>query len=158
MNVQRLMWQAQPFKACRNNTEIMDVNFKYNNAPINKGTGVFIESVVSEIPGGILLKASKNATANVTPGVIVAVDSAGDYVIATKSNSASVRPAGVLGSYYNPDEGDKMVRLITVGVVNVEAVVAANNSDFNAISVDAAKTLQGITFNPPSALKSNTNG
>lgn len=130
----------------------MDVNFKYNNAPINRGTGVFIESVVSEIPGGILLKASKNATANVTPGVLVAVDIEGDYIITNKSNASGTRPVGVLGSYYNPDEGDKMVRLITVGVVNVKAVVAANNSDFNGISTVPAEMLQGITFNPPTGL------
>ena len=132
----------------------MDVNFEYNDAPINQQLGVFIESVASEIPGGVLLKKSKNATAVVTPGVIVTVDSAGDYVIAAKSNEApTLRPVGVLGSYYNPDEGDKMVRLITVGVVNVEAVVAANNSDFNVFSVGAAQKLQGITFNPPTSLK-----
>lgn len=130
----------------------MDVNFKYDNAPINKGTGVFIESVVSEIPGGILLKKSKNATANVTPGVIVAVDSAGDYVIATKSNAANVSAAGVLGSHYDANEGDKMVRLITVGVVNVKAVVSANDPIFNVYTKEAAKMLQGITFNPPTIL------
>lgn len=132
----------------------MDVNFKYNNAPINKGIGVFIESVVSEIPGGILLKASKNATANVTPGVIVAVDSEGDYIITNKSNASGTRPVGVLGSYYNAEEGDKMVRLITVGVVNTEAVVSANDPNFNAFIIETAKMLQGITFNPPTGLAS----
>lgn len=130
----------------------MDVNFKYNNAPINEGTGVYIESVASEIPGGILLKKSKNATANVTPGVIVAVDRAGDYLITNKSNASGTRLVGVLGSYYNPDEGDKMVRLITAGVVNVEAVVAANNSDFDVFTDETAKMIQGITFNPPTSL------
>ena len=132
----------------------MDINFKYNNAPINKGTGVFIESVVSEIPGGILLKASKNATANVTPGVIVAVDSAGDYIIANKSNASGTRPVGVLGSYYDANEGDKMVRLITVGVVNVEAVASANDPNFDMFIIETAEMLQGITFNPPTGLVS----
>lgn len=127
----------------------MDVNFKYNNAPINKGTGVFIESVVSEIPGGILLKASKNATANVTPGVVVTVDNAGDYVIATTSNVSTNTPIGVLGSYYNVNEGDKMVRLITVGVVNLEAVGNVNDPIFNVFTKDTAAKIQGITFNPP---------
>ena len=132
----------------------MDVNFKYDNAPINKGTGVFIESVASEIPGGVLLKKSKNATAVVTPGVIVTVDSAGDYVIATKSNVSTNTPVGVLGSHYDANEGDKMVRLITVGVVNLAAVVIANNQDFSVYNLETAAKLQGITFNPPSALKS----
>ena len=127
----------------------MDVNFEYNDAPINKGIGVFIESVVSEIPGGVLLKKSKNATAVVTPGVIVAVDSAGDYIIAAKSNVSTNRPVGVLGSYYDAPEGDKMVRLITVGVVNTEAVVAANYDDFNVFTPETASKIQGITFNPP---------
>ena len=126
----------------------MDVNFKYDNAPINKGTGVFIESVASEIPGGVLLKKSKNATAVVTPGVIVTVDSAGDYVIATKSNVSTNTPVGVLGSYYNADEGDKMVRLITVGVVNAEAVVKNNNANLNVFTNETAANIQGITFNP----------
>lgn len=127
----------------------MDVNFKYENAPINKGTGVFVESVVSEIPGGILLKKSKNATAVVTPGVIVTVDSAGDYVIATKSNVSTNKPVGVLGSHYDANEGDKMVRLITVGVVNVEAVVSANDPNFDVVDNNVAAKIQGITFNPP---------
>ena len=151
MNVQRLSRQAQPFKACPNNTNNnnMDVNFVYNNAPINKGTGVFIESVASEIPGGVLLKKSKNATADVTPGVVVTVDSAGDYVIATKSSAPTNKPVGVLGSYYDASEGDKMVRLITVGVVNVQAVVAANNANYNVFTNETASKIQGITFNPP---------
>ena len=127
----------------------MDVNFKYNNAPINKGTGVFIESVVSEIPGGVLLKKSKNATAVVTPGVIVTVDSAGDYVIATKSNVSTNTTVGVLGSHYDASEGDKMVRLITAGVVNVEAVVGANDANFDVFTNETAAKIQGITFNPP---------
>ena len=127
----------------------MDVNFKYNNAPINKGTGVFIESVVSEIPGGVLLKKNKNAGIAVTPGVIVAIDSAGDYVIATKSNVSTNKPVGALGSYYYTSEGDQMVRLITVGVVNTEAVIAANNDDFNVFTSETASKIQGITFNPP---------
>ena len=131
----------------------MNVNFKYDNAPINKGTGVFIESVVSEIPGGILLKKSKNATAVVTPGVIVAVDNAGDYVIATKSNVSTSNPVGVLGSYYNPDEGDKMVRLITVGIVNVEAVVKHNDPNFNVFNVELFSVMKSITFNPLTALE-----
>lgn len=127
----------------------MDVNFEYENAPINKGTGVFIESVASEIPGGVLLKESKNATAVVTPGVIVTVDNAGDYVIAAKGNVSTNTPVGVLGSYYDPNEGDKMVRLITVGIVNVEAVVKANDPNFNVFTADTAAAIQGITFNPP---------
>lgn len=128
----------------------MDVNFKYDNAPIDKGTGVYIESVVSEIPGGVLLKKSKNATANVTPGVIVAVDNAGDYIIATKSGERpDIRLVGVLGSYYDASEGDKMVRLITAGIVNFGAVLAANNDDFNVFNSTVAKALQSITFNPP---------
>lgn len=130
----------------------MDVNFEYNDAPINKGTGVFIESVASEIPGGVLLKESKNATAAVTPGVIVTVDNAGDYVIATKSNISTNTPIGVLGSYYSPNEGDKMVRLITVGVVNVKAVVKNNEPNFNVFTKETAAKIQGITFNPPAAL------
>lgn len=153
MNVQRLNRQAQPFKACQNNTVYnMDVNFKYENAPINKGTGVFIESVATEIPGGILLKKSKNENAVVTPGVIVTIDSAGDYVIATKSNILGKGPVGVLGSHYDANEGDKMVRLITVGVVNMKAVVSANDPNFNVFDAALAKTMGGITFNPPAAL------
>ena len=127
----------------------MDVNFAYDNAPINKGTGVFIESVVSEIPGGVLLKKSKNATVVVTPGVIVTVDSAGDYVIATKSNISTNTPVGVLGSHYDANEGDKMVRLITVGVVNVAAVVKDNDPSFDVFTPAIAAKIQGITFNPP---------
>ena len=130
----------------------MDVNFKYNNAPVNKGTGVFIESVVSEIPGGVLLKKSKNETAVVTPGVVVAIDSAGDYVIATKSNASTIKPVGVLGSYYNPDEGDKMVRLITVGIVNVEAVVEHNDPNLNVFNKGLLSAMPRITFNSPSGL------
>lgn len=132
----------------------MFVNFEYVNAPINKGTGVFIESVASEIPGGVLLKKSKNATAVVTPGVVVILDTEGDYVIATKGNVSTNTPVGVLGSYYKANEGDKMVRLITVGVVNVEAVVKANNPNFNVFTTDTAAAIQGITFNPPAALGS----
>ena len=127
----------------------MDVNFEYNDAPINLQYGVFIESVVSEIPGGILLKKSKNAVAFVTPGVIVGVDNAGDYVIATKSNAPTIRPVGVLGSYYSAQEGDKMVRLITVGVVNTEAVVTFNDPNFDVFTKETAAKIQGITFNPP---------
>lgn len=127
----------------------MNVKFEYNDAPINKGTGVFIESVASEIPGGVLLKKSKNATAVVTPGVIVTVDSAGDYVIATKSNISTNRPVGALGSHYDANEGDKMVRLITVGVVNVEAVVKNNDANFNVFTSETAAKIQSITFNPP---------
>ena len=130
----------------------MDVNFEYNDAPINKGTGVYIESVVSEIPGGVLLKASKNAGIGVAPGVIVAVDSEGDYVIATTSNVSTNKPVGVLGSYYFAIEGDQMVRLITVGVVNTEAVVKLNGSKFNVFTSETASKIQGITFNPPAVL------
>ena len=132
----------------------MDVNFKYDNAPINRGIGVFIESVASEIPGGILLKKSKNATAVVTPGVIVIVDSEGDYVIATKSNTSGNRPVGVLGSYYDANKGDKMVRLITVGVVNMKAVVSANDPNFITFDERLSSLMPSITFNPPSALGS----
>ena len=127
----------------------MDVNFKYDNAPINKGTGVYIESVASEIPGGVLLKKSKNATAVVTPGVVVTLDSAGDYVIATKSNVSTNTPVGALGSYYDASEGDKMVRLITAGVVNLAAVVKDNDPSFNVFTKETAAKIQGITFNPP---------
>ena len=130
----------------------MDVNFEYNDAPINQQYGVYIESVVSEIPGGVLLKKSKNADSFVSPGVIVTVDNAGDYVIATKSNVSTNKPVGVLGSYYDALEGDKMVRLITVGVVNTEAVVAANDADFNVFTPETASKIQGITFNPPAVL------
>ena len=130
----------------------MDVNFEYNDAPINQQLGVFIESVVSEIPGGVLLKKGKNAIAVATPGVVVTVDNEGDYVIATKSNVSTNTPVGVLGSYYDASEGDNMVRLITVGVVNVEAVVAANNSNFGVFTIETASKIQGITFNPPTAL------
>ena len=130
----------------------MDVNFEYNDAPVNKGTGVYIESVVSEIPGGVLLKKSKNAGIIVTPGVIVAVDSEGDYVIATKSNVSTNKPVGVLGSYYDASEGDKMVRLITVGVVNTKAVVKLNDPNFNVFTSETASKIQGITFNPPAVL------
>ena len=125
----------------------MDVNFEYNDAPVNKGTGVYIESVVSEIPGGVLLKKSKNAGI-----VIVAVDSEGDYVIATKSNVSTNKPVGVLGSYYDASEGDKMVRLITVGVVNTKAVVKLNDPNFNVFTSETASKIQGITFNPPAVL------
>lgn len=130
----------------------MDVNFKYNNAPTNKGTGVYIESVASEIPGGVLLKKSKNDAAVVTPGVIVGVDSARDYVIVTKSNAETITPVGVLGSYYDASEGDKMVRLITVGVVNVEAV--GRDNEYGTINSAIASKIQGITFNPPTILVS----
>ena len=130
----------------------MDVNFEYNDASINQQYGVFIESVVSEIPGGILLKKSKNAVAVATPGVIVTLDSEGDYVIATKSNVSTNTPVGVLGSYYYANEGDKMVRLITAGVVNVEAVARINSSHSGLVNNEIAAKLQGITFNPPTVL------
>ena len=136
----------------------MDVNFKYDSAPVNQQYGVFIESVVSEIPGGILLKKSKNATAVVTPGVIVTVDKDNDYVIASKSNISTNTPVGVLGSYYDASEGDKMVRLITAGVVNLAAVVKANSSHSDLVNSAVAAKIQGITFNPPAVLAPQIGG
>ena len=156
MNVQRLMWQAQPFKACRNNTEIMNVKFEYNNAPLN-GIPKIIESVSSEIPGGVMIRGAKLPFNFALEGTPVVMDSEGNFFpLSTDVTLSSVKVIGVLGESFGGSDGynkeDRLCRVITGGVINSlaweEWIGQAKYK--NALTAEVENMLApAITFNPP---------
>ena len=135
----------------------MDVNFKYNNAPVNKGTGVFIESVVSEIPGGVMIKGSKMPFNFALAGTPIVVDKDGNYFpLSTDVQLNNVKIVGVLGetigifNEYNKE--DRLCRVITGGVINslVGKKFISQAKYEDALTTEVENMLApAITFNPP---------
>ena len=135
----------------------MDVNFEYNGAPINQQYGVIIESVVSEIPGGVMIKGSKVPFAFALAGTPIAVDKDGNYFpLSTDVQLSNVRIVGVLGetlgifNEYNNE--DRLCRVITGGVINslVWKKFVGQAKYKNALTAEVEKMLApAITFNPP---------
>lgn len=141
----------------------MDVNFKYNNAPINKQVGVIIESVVSEIPGGVMIKGSKVPFSFALAGTPIVMDSDGDYFpLSTDVQLSNVRIVGVLGEnlgiYDDYNKEDRLCRVITAGVVNSSAWKRwiSQTKYENALTAEVENMLApAITFNPPVNLPAN---
>ena len=141
----------------------MNVNFKYDDVPINKGTGVLIESVVSEIPGGVMIKGSKMPFPFAVAGTPIVVDKDGNYFpLSTDVQLSNVRIVGVLGenlgvtNEYNNE--DRLCRVITGGVINSLAwkkfISQAKYKD--ALTAEVEDMLApAITFNPPVNLPTN---
>lgn len=135
----------------------MDVNFEYNDAPINQQYGVIIESVVSEIPGGVMIKGSKLPFPFALEGTPIVVDKDGNYFpLSTDVQLSNVRIVGVLGETFGVfdeyNKEDRLCRVITGGVINSAAwkkfVVQAKYK--NALTAEAENMLApAITFNPP---------
>ena len=157
------MWQAQPFKACRNNTEIMNVKFNYNDAPVNKGIPKIIQSVSSEIPGGVMIRGAKLPFPFALEGTPVVVDKDGNYFpLSTDVQLNKVRIVGVLGetfgifNEYNKE--DRLCRVITAGVINSEAwkQLVSQPKYKDALTKEVEDFLApAITFNPPVNLPTN---
>ena len=135
----------------------MNVNFKYENAPINEGTGVIIESVVSEIPGGVMIKGSKMPFNFAIAGTPIVVDKDGNYFpLSTDVQLSNVRIVGVLGEtleFFNENGNeDRLCRVITGGVINSLAwkKFVSQPKYENALTAEVENTLApAITFNPP---------
>ena len=135
----------------------MNVNFEYNDAPINQQLGVIIESVVSEIPGGVMIRGAKLPFSFALAGTPIVVDKDGDYFpLSTDVQLSNVRIVGVLGEtlgMFNAyDKEDRMCRVITAGVVNSSAwkKYASQPKYKNALTDEVEKMLApAITFNPP---------
>lgn len=135
----------------------MNVNFEYNNAPINQQFGVIIESVVSEIPGGVMIKGSKVPFVFALAGTPIVVDKNGDYFpLSTDVQLSNVRIVGVLGetlgifNEYNNE--DRLCRVITGGVINslVWKKFVSQPKYEDALTAEVEKMLApAITFNPP---------
>lgn len=135
----------------------MNVKFEYNDAPVNKGIPKIIQSVSSEIPGGVMIKGSKMPFSFALEGTPIAVDKDGNYFpLSTDVQLSNVRIVGVLGEVlgiineYNNE--DRLCRVITGGVVNGLAwkqwVSQAKYKD--ALTKEVEDFLApAITFNPP---------
>ena len=135
----------------------MDVNFEYNDAPINEGTGVFIESVVSEIPGGVMIKGSKMPLNFASAGTPIVVDKDGNYFpLSTDVQLSNVRIVGVLGETFGVfdkyNNEDRLCRVITGGVINSLMLkkFISQGKYKNALTAEVENMLApAITFNPP---------
>ena len=135
----------------------MNVKFNYNDAPVNEGIPKIIESVSSEIPGGVMIRGSKMPFPFALEGTPVVVDKDGNYFpLSTDVQLSNVRIVGVLGEtlgmfneYYNED---RLCRVITGGVINGEVwkKYISQPKYKNALTKEVEDFLApAITFNPP---------
>lgn len=135
----------------------MNVKFKYNDAFIDKVIPKIIQSVSSEIPGGVMIRGSKLPFPFALEGTPIAVDKDGDYFpLSTDVQLSNVRIVGVLGEtlglYNEYNKEDRLCRVITGGVINSEALKEYISQDKykNALTKEVEDMLApAITFNPP---------
>lgn len=139
----------------------MDVKFKYNNA----GSSIpkIIQSVSSEIPGGVMIRGAKLPFPFALEGTPIVVDKDGNYFpLSTDVQLSNVRIVGVLGEtfgifdeYYKED---RLCRVITGGVINSAAwkKYISQAKYKNALTAEVEDMLApAITFNPPINLPTN---
>ena len=132
----------------------MDVNFEYTEP--GRSLNV-IESVSSEIPGGVMIRGAKIPLAFAFEGTPIVMDANGDYFpLSTDVNLSNVKLIGVLGEtlgfFEKYNKEDRMCRVITVGVVNGLnwKQLASQPKYKNALTDEVEKMLApAITFNPP---------
>lgn len=135
----------------------MNVKFNYDDAPINQGTPKIIQSVSSEIPGGVMIRGSKLPFPFVLEGTPIVVDKGGDYFpLSTDVQLSNVRIVGVLGEtlelFDEYDNEDRLCRVITGGVINSLAwkEFTEQAKYKNALTKEVEDFLApAITFNPP---------
>ena len=134
----------------------MDVKFEYSNA--GGSTPKIIQSVSSEIPGGVMIRGAKMPFDWALEGTPIVVDSDGNYFpLSTDVQLSNVRIVGVLGETIGFSDGykkeDRLCRVITGGVINSGAWnlgvsdVAKYKNALNAQVEDFLAP--AITFNPP---------
>ena len=133
----------------------MDVKFEYSNA--GGSTPKIIQSVSSEIPGGVMIRGAKMPFDWALEGTPIVVDSDGNYFpLSTDVQLSNVRIVGVLGETIGFSDGykkeDRLCRVITGGVINgaawKERVSQAKYK--NALTAKVEDMLApAITFNPP---------
>ena len=135
----------------------MNVKFKYSDAPVNKGIPKIIQSVSSEIPGGVMIRGAKMPFNFALEGTPIVVDEEGNYFpLSTDVQLSNVRIVGVLGEtfgifdVYNNE--DRLCRVITAGVINSLAwkEYVSQVKYKNALTAEVEDMLApAITFNPP---------
>lgn len=136
----------------------MNVKFEYNDALIGEGIPKIIQSVSSEIPGGVMIRGSKVPFPFALAGTPIVVDKDGNYFpLSTDVQLSNVRIVGVLGeslgvsNEYNKE--DRLCRVITGGVINGAAWKLGLNGVTkykNALTKEVEDMLApAITFNPP---------
>lgn len=135
----------------------MNVKFNYKHAPVNAGIPKIIQSVSSEIPGGVMIRGSKVPFPFAIEGTPIVVDKDGNYFpLSTDVQLGNVRIVGVLGEAigmfdeYNNE--DRLCRVITGGVINSEAwkQYISQAKYKNALTAEVEDFLApAITFNPP---------
>lgn len=135
----------------------MDVNFKYDDVPPEFAIPKIIQSVSSEIPGGVMIRGSKMPFAFALEGTPIVVDKDGNYFpLSTDVQLSNVKIVGVLGEtlgiFNEYGKEDRLCRVITGGVINgaawKEFISQAKYKD--ALTADVEDFLApAITFNPP---------
>lgn len=141
----------------------MGVKFEYNdfNEPFN--IPKIIQSVTSEIPGGVMIKGEKITYQAVAEGTPVVIDSEGDYLpLTTDVRLSDVRIIGVLGEnigFPSANNGeDRLCRVITGGVIDkngwkimTNLLLNSNGNKYiKALTLDVEDMLApGIIYNPP---------
>lgn len=135
----------------------MNVKFKYDDAPVNVCIPKIIQSVTSEIPGGVMIRGSKMPFNFALEGTPVVVDKDGNYFpLSTDVQLSNVRIVGVLGEslgileIYHKE--DRLCRVITGGVINGAAwkEYISQEKYKNALTAQVEDMLApAITFNPP---------
>lgn len=135
----------------------MNVKFNYNDAPVNKGIPKIIQSVSSEIPGGVMIRGSKVPFPFALEGTPIVVDKDGNYFpLSTDVQLSNVRIVGVLGESFGffgkYNNEDRLCRVITGGVINGDAwkEYISQAKYKNALTAEVEYFLApAITFNPP---------
>lgn len=141
----------------------MNVKFNYDDAPINQGIPKIIQSVSSEIPGGVMIRGAKLPFPFALEGTPIVVDKDGNYFpLSTDVQLSNVRIVGVLGETFGMldryNKEDRLCRVITGGVINGAAwkqwITQAKYK--NALTKEVEDFLApAITFNPPINLPTN---
>lgn len=133
----------------------MDVKFKYNDA--GKSIPKIIQSVSSEIPGGVMIRGAKMPFNFALEGTPIVVDKNGNYFpLSTDVQLSNVmRIVGVLGETFGffdeYNKEDRLCRVITGGVINGEAWkhLIGQPKYKDALTAEVEDFLApAITFNP----------
>lgn len=135
----------------------MNVKFNYNDVGPNTGIPKIIQSVSSEIPGGVMIRGSKMPFAFALEGTPIVVDKDGNYFpLSTDVQLSNVRIVGVLGEALGMlneyGKEDRLCRVITGGVINGAAwkEFISQAKYKNALTKEVENMLApAITFNPP---------
>lgn len=134
----------------------MNVKFKYSGVTPNFPK--IIQSVSSEIPGGVMIRGSKLPFPFALEGTPIVVDKDGNYFpLSTDVQLDNVRIVGVLGESFGGlddefNKEDRLCRVITGGVINGAAweEYIAQAKYKNALTAQVEDMLApAITFNPP---------